>query len=206
MDKKKEALVFKSLKSNPRDGRLSFDVFRTALDVGNGTLRHRVRRRRRRVAEQRRILHDDDVDEEQLEEEEVDEEEEIDSSSSSSSSSEEEEEEEEEEQNIRDGIPVIHHPVVMEIATLYTSSPDTFGKKFDRLREICDVVQKNTTVSGPKGHLAPRKVAMAIRALGIETLTNESLRSIENGLTRLYGSSVDIGALIKDVNRYMGGL
>ena len=61
MDKKKEALVFKSLKSNPRDGRLSFDVFRTALDVGNGTLRYRVRKR---VAEQRRILRgdvDDDI-------------------------------------------------------------------------------------------------------------------------------------------------
>ena len=72
LDKEEEALVFKSLKSNPRDGRLSFEVFRTALDVGNGTLRHRVRSR---VAEQRRILRGDVDEEEQEEEEDVEEEE-----------------------------------------------------------------------------------------------------------------------------------
>ena len=60
------------------------------MDVGNGTLRYRVRKR---VVEQRRILRGD-VDDEEEEEEEVEEEEDVDSSSSSSSSSSEEEEEE----------------------------------------------------------------------------------------------------------------
>lgn len=120
------------------------------------------------------------------------------SHSSSSTTSEDRDEIQDEED-----VPIIHHPVIKKIGAMYINSPELFGgNNFDRLREICSVM--NATKSNKHG-LTPQNVALSIRALGITHLSNQDLRYMEKGMARRYGQYIDIDMLILDLRKYLGG-